>query len=394
MVGHHVHNHLSYEQTRDNYSSVENSHSFPSPVYDQNCHFTNHRLPPNLRNEPPPLAQQHQQHTTWMDNPGGYLAQPVTIPPQSASLKSTSGPAPRTMLNDYEKRSMCQMHEDNPGLKQADLGSLFGVERSTVSKVLRDKEKFLSLEEPIASPPKHAKGERVPDIERALKSWWIKDRDGGILRTAAEIKEKATKFATILRSQEGLQRANDEQWLDNFEKSLNAETKKVKRRARKKTSRCESKTHLSRRLPGSPHDVAPLLSGPEDEVAYTLFQHHIPTRRGPCPPIPSQGLQSPFFFRGTTPPYAPPTPPIFPTFTVDPAIATTATSPALPSTLDESSERTPPTQDSARLALEIFLKYINQAPPVFVDNNEYLTILRLIERMRQHSFGSNGRATA
>ncbi|KAL5346616.1 hypothetical protein ACLOAV_008323 [Pseudogymnoascus australis] len=240
---------MNYEHTseqRGNYSNdvwgaiPENSHSSPSPVYNQNYLFMNHGLPNEFTytSMPPPLAQQHRQQMlrpllpapTCISNIPSMLANPIS--PKSARLKarSTSGPAPRKTLNDDDRRRMCQIHEDNPGVKQAEIGSLFGVERSTVSKVLRYKEKFLSLEEPSASPPKQPK---VPDFERTLKNWWCKERDRGCVRNRAEIRKEAIKFATFLGSQEYLQMANDDQWLD----SLKEKTKKNRRTARKKSSR-------------------------------------------------------------------------------------------------------------------------------------------------------------
>ncbi|KAK5727893.1 hypothetical protein LTS12_027397, partial [Elasticomyces elasticus] len=47
---------------------------------------------------------------------------------------------------------------------------IFGVERSTVSKVLRQKEKYLFQDDGSRSPIKRAKG-RTPDIEKALGVW-------------------------------------------------------------------------------------------------------------------------------------------------------------------------------------------------------------------------------
>lgn len=153
-------NHEQSSEQHGNYSNdvwggiPANSYSSPQqtlPIYEyQNYQFSNHGLTLSLPDEsafarmPPPPAQQHQQQTllpllpapAWirsmpampsmLTNPGGYQARPVTIPPNSArsrAPKSASGPVPRRTLNDDDRRHMCQIHEDNPSIKQAEIGS-------------------------------------------------------------------------------------------------------------------------------------------------------------------------------------------------------------------------------------------------------------------------------
>ncbi|OBT64903.1 hypothetical protein VE03_06472 [Pseudogymnoascus sp. 23342-1-I1] len=506
MMGHFgMNDHLNHEQSSEQHGNYSNdvwggipansysSSQQTSPVYEcNNYQFVNHGLPLSLPEEPtftrmpPPPPQQHRQQTllpllpapTWMGNmpamssypptmpsmltnPGGGPARSVTIPPNSArsrAPRSMSGPAPRKTLSDDDRRLMCQIHEDNPGVKQAEIGSLFGVERSTVSKVLRDKEKFLSLEEPSASPPKRPKGDRVQNIELTLHNWWIKEQGNGSLRTRDEIREKAIKFATILRSQEGLQRANDDQWLDRFVGNHNAETKQENHTARKKQSRRASETNTSKiatygqisagssvantpggQEPDSPFDFTLPLSRPKDDDDYTPFgtgEYRLSNSRSttslsstftdttvgssfsgdqssPATPFSfsPETTQGPFapppFARAIAPSYPQrPRSQTFPMVPVDPDTATTATFPqhsTSPPALDASSEpmattpsttastasSTSPTQDDARIALETFLNYMEiAAPQGLVDELEYQTVVKLTERMRQHSLGS------
>ncbi|KFY95314.1 hypothetical protein V500_02845 [Pseudogymnoascus sp. VKM F-4518 (FW-2643)] len=487
-------NHEQSSEQHGNYSNdvwggiPANSYSSPqqtSPIYEyQNYQFTNHGLPLSLPDEsafarmPPPPAQQHQQQTllpllpapAWirsmpampsmLTNPGGYQARPVTIPPNSArsrAPKSASGPAPRRTLNDDDRRHMCQIHEDNPSIKQAEIGNLFGVERSTVSKVLRQKDRYLSLNEPSVSPPRRPKGGRVHDIDLALGNWLIKEWEKGVVRTRDEIREKAIKFATILSSQEGLQRANDDRWLDKFDQEHNIKAIKQKSSSRTKPSRRASETNLSNvticgqdsagssvantpsgHSPGSPFDFTSPLSGVKDEDDYTPFgssgYRHSNSRSttslsstytdttvgssfsgapsSPATPFSfsPETTQGPFapsqYVRAIAPSYLQrPRSQTFPILTVDPDTATTATFPhhsTSPPALDASSEpmattpattastaSTSPTQDDARLALETFLNYMEiAAPEGLVDEVEYQTVVKLTERMRQHSLGS------
>lgn len=94
--------------------------------------------PSFTRMAPPPPATTHQQllplimpsHPTWpsmLTNPASYSAPPVAIPPASSSkppklptLHAT--PSPRKTLTDSDRRRMCQYHEDNPSVKQTEIG--------------------------------------------------------------------------------------------------------------------------------------------------------------------------------------------------------------------------------------------------------------------------------
>ena len=105
------------------------------------------RMPP----PPPPQSMQppHQSpyqpltllvpsNPTWpsmLTNPNSYSNQPVAIPPVPAPLKTTkvtplhAPSGPRKTLTDDDRRRMCQYHEDNPHVKQTEIGAMFGVER-------------------------------------------------------------------------------------------------------------------------------------------------------------------------------------------------------------------------------------------------------------------------
>ncbi|ELR09252.1 hypothetical protein VC83_05439 [Pseudogymnoascus destructans] len=479
-----------------------NSYSSPqqtSPIYEyQNYHMMNHGLPHSLPEQstftrmPPPPA--HQQTLlpllpapAWMNNtpamssfpstmpsmltnPGGHPTRPVRMAPNSARMrasKPSSQPGGgRKCLRDDEKRHMCQIHMDFPNMKQAEIGAVFNVERSTVSKVLRQKEKFLSLEEPSVSPAKLPKG-RAQDINLALHSWWHNEWKRGILRNREEIREEAIKFSSILNNQEGLQKAHDDQWLDEFvrnhnastkkEKQHNASIKKQKHSGRMKLSRRSSATNMadipiygqgsagssiantpSGHSPGSPYDFASPLSGVKDEDDYAPFSssgyRHSNSRSttslssnftdttvgssfsgdgsSPATPFPyspetTQGPFAPPQYAGSIAPLDPQRllSQTFPILAIDADTATTATFPhhsTSPTSLDGSSDpiaitpsttastaSTSPTPDDARLALETLLSYMEVAAPQgLVDEAEYQTVVKLTERMRQHSLGS------
>ncbi|KAJ5678202.1 uncharacterized protein N7477_003835 [Penicillium maclennaniae] len=116
---------------------------------------------------------------------------------------------------DADRRNMCLYHEENKTAKQTDIGALFGVERSTVSKVLRQKEKYLNPDDGGRSPIKRTKG-RVPDIEKALVNWARNYQRLGQPLNDEMIREKALFFASNCGCPEGKEKVLTASWLEKF----------------------------------------------------------------------------------------------------------------------------------------------------------------------------------
>ncbi|ESZ97599.1 hypothetical protein SBOR_2000 [Sclerotinia borealis F-4128] len=220
-----------------NYSSSQHQ----SPIYENRIQYdymqSHHGLPtepqyPRMAPPPTTYPTHHQQllplimpnHNTWpsmLTNPANPQVMPVAIPPANSGKlppklpASHATPTPRKTLTDSDRRRMCQYHEDNPTVKQTEIGAMFGVERSTVSKVLRQREKYLFPEDRSLSPVKRAKG-KFPDIERALSNWVRNTQKQGIPLTDAAIKEKARFFATTVGNNESHLKTNSTSWLEKF----------------------------------------------------------------------------------------------------------------------------------------------------------------------------------
>ncbi|KAK3114758.1 hypothetical protein LTR53_006601 [Teratosphaeriaceae sp. CCFEE 6253] len=151
-------------------------------------------------------------------------AQPVAIgalPTPVSAVSMRSVPTPRKTLTDLDRKRMCQYAEEHPNAKQTEIGAIFGVERSTVSKVLRQKEKYLFQDDGSRSPIKRAKG-RSPDIERALAVWaknqlrrsTTTERKGFPL-TDGVIREMARAFASTTTNPENHQVLSSS-WIEKF----------------------------------------------------------------------------------------------------------------------------------------------------------------------------------
>ncbi|RKF64987.1 hypothetical protein GcM3_127007 [Golovinomyces cichoracearum] len=181
-----------------------------------------------LRQSPPQPSQPlfAPTHQTWpniLPNSAIQSASQInftsSLEPSSREIESKQGGSSfsRRTLTDEDRKRMCQYHEDNPSKKQAEIGALFGVERSTVSKILRQRDKYLSSENRSLSPLKRAKG-KFPDIERALSNWIrnLQKKEDYQL-TDAIIREKAESFAATVGHKESfIMKINSTSWLEKF----------------------------------------------------------------------------------------------------------------------------------------------------------------------------------
>jgi hypothetical protein len=91
---------------------------------------------------------------------------------------------------------------------------------STVSKVLRQKEKYLYQDDGSRSPIKRSKG-KFPDIERALSNWAKNHQRQGLPLTDGIIREKARFFATTVGNTDSSLKANSTSWLEKFKQKNN-----------------------------------------------------------------------------------------------------------------------------------------------------------------------------
>lgn len=103
-------------------------------------HHQHHPFPSQQLPHPLVIPTQPRAQVPWpslQTNPGqSYSAPPVAIPPQTAlslkpqpKLPSLTTSQPRKTLTEDDRRRMCQYAEDNPNMKQTEIGAKFGVER-------------------------------------------------------------------------------------------------------------------------------------------------------------------------------------------------------------------------------------------------------------------------
>ncbi|KAL8928139.1 MAG: hypothetical protein Q9172_001049 [Xanthocarpia lactea] len=170
----------------------------------------------------PPSSQPLSSSSAPAQTPRPIL--PLSTPVDNTSTPLSAPPAPtpiptpqsgRRTLTDQDRRRMCQYHEENPSVKQTEIGTLFGVERSTVSKVLRLKEKYLHPDDGSRSPIKRSKG-KFPDIERAVSNWAKNHQRQGLPLSNDNIRDKARMFASTVGSSDCFSKVNNPGWLEKF----------------------------------------------------------------------------------------------------------------------------------------------------------------------------------
>lgn len=119
---------------------------------------------------------------------------------------------------------------------------------STVSKVLRNKEKYLHPETKTdaASSPVKRKTKGGVDIERALSNYVRNAQKSGVTITDADIKDKARLFAaTMGKSEDGLPvKTSSSSWLEKFKQKNGIGHGRLMRRA--------SETNIPDSIRGSP----------------------------------------------------------------------------------------------------------------------------------------------
>ncbi|CAI9636889.1 unnamed protein product [Alternaria burnsii] len=212
------------------YNGFNNFAPLPmEPIYGTGMHPPHQTHPTPRTTHPqlqPLIMPQMPQWPSMLTSQSTYQASlfpsaPLPITPASAtpvsasSTHSRTSSTPRKTLTDSDRRRMCQYHEENPTVKQTEIGAMFGVERSTVSKVLRQKEKYLYQDDGSRSPIKRSKG-KFPDIERALSNWARNHQRQGLPLSDAIIREKARFFAQTVGNSESHLKANSTSWLEKF----------------------------------------------------------------------------------------------------------------------------------------------------------------------------------
>lgn len=119
-------------------------------------------------------------------------------------------------LCNKERKDICEYAEKNPNARQEDMAVLWKVERSTVSKILKHKEKWLRLPQDSYNTTisKH-RNSKFPEIEADLEPWLNECHNQQIAITDALIRNKAKEVAQKRNISDDKFKASSG-WIENF----------------------------------------------------------------------------------------------------------------------------------------------------------------------------------
>ena len=129
---------------------------------------------------------------------------------------------------------------------------------STVSKVLRQKEKYLFPDDGSRSPiQKSTSKGRFPDIERALSNWARNTQKTGTPVTDTMIREKARFFATTVGSSDSHTKITSTAWLEKFKQKNHVGGVKSRKNSEAATESGISEAGDTLSASQTPHGISP-----------------------------------------------------------------------------------------------------------------------------------------
>ncbi|KAF8682623.1 hypothetical protein RHS04_02747 [Rhizoctonia solani] len=166
------------------------------------------------------LSATHQSNslvTSGHSHPS--IARSSTVAPRPGN-NHTGSPirrrANKQRLDDARRKEICSYARDRPKARQEDIAIKYGVERSTISKILKHKDKWLSLDtNPRKSIPVKHRPSKFPEIETELLKWVRQCQENGTNITDTRIKAKAKECAAEIGLPEGKFKASSG-WIENF----------------------------------------------------------------------------------------------------------------------------------------------------------------------------------
>ncbi|CDS02262.1 uncharacterized protein SPSC_02648 [Sporisorium scitamineum] len=131
----------------------------------------------------------------------------------ASSLRMTKQ---KKKLRNIDRKMICDYSAANPAIKQDAIANEFGIERSTVSKILKQKEKWLAIE-PGSDAARIAKHRTVkfPAVEDRLTSWVAEVKARGEAIRDSTIRHEALRIARELGLGEDKFKASGG-WIEKF----------------------------------------------------------------------------------------------------------------------------------------------------------------------------------
>lgn len=129
---------------------------------------------------------------------------------------SRTTPKPKRKLRNIDRKMICDFSASNPTVKQDAIAAKFDIERSTVSKILKNKEKWMSVEpgSEAARISKH-RAVKFPAVEDQLAGWIAEHKARGEGVRDSTIRQEALRIARELGLAEDQFKASGG-WIEKF----------------------------------------------------------------------------------------------------------------------------------------------------------------------------------
>jgi hypothetical protein len=121
----------------------------------------------------------------------------------------------RVPITALTKQEICLKKRENLKLRDEDLAKEYGLDRSTITKILKQREKWLAIDpNSNYAKQKTQKSPKFPQIEEALSRWLSANLSSGNSVSDAQLQEKALEFAQNYGLRNEFQASNG--WISKF----------------------------------------------------------------------------------------------------------------------------------------------------------------------------------
>lgn len=122
---------------------------------------------------------------------------------------------PKRRLLNKQRKEICQYHIDHPSARQEDIASQWGVERSTVSKILKHKNRWLAVDECDNDVVAKHRPAKFAVIEERMHDWLVECQKARTPISDVMIRLKAKEVAKEVNVSEDKFKASAG-WVENY----------------------------------------------------------------------------------------------------------------------------------------------------------------------------------
>ncbi|RXK40152.1 hypothetical protein M231_02610 [Tremella mesenterica] len=151
-------------------------------------------------------------------SPSPSITSAVSLARSASASSELRPPRPKVKLTYEDKRNIVELHRSNSSLRQEDIAKRYGVDRSTISKIILAAHRWTQPQEPQqTSAPKTNKsvGGRFPAIEAKMHQWMDAQIAQGLDVRDNIARDKAKAFAREIGFPMERFKASAK-WLDKF----------------------------------------------------------------------------------------------------------------------------------------------------------------------------------